>query len=84
MLAIWQILQRISKIWNAKLNINDEIYTKKKLIELSKNCDGILCSVEDKIDTKTINELSDSVKIISNFFIICIYIIQSPFYIITS
>ena len=59
--------ERICKIWEAKLNSNDEIYTQNKLIELSKDCDGILCSITDKIDEKTINQLSDSIKIISNF-----------------
>lgn len=59
--------ERISKLWEAKLNLNDEIYSQNKLIELSKDCDGILCSIVDKIDEKTINKLSDSVKIISNF-----------------
>ena len=57
----------MSKIWEAKLNSNDEIYPQNKLIELSKGCDGILCSITDKIDEKTINQLSDSIKIISNF-----------------
>jgi len=59
--------ERISKIWEAKLNSNDEIYPQNKLIELSKGCDGILCSITDKIDERTINQLSDSIKIISNF-----------------
>jgi len=59
--------ERLSKIWEAKLNSNDEIYSQNKLIELSKDCDGILSSITDKIDEKTINQLSDSVKIISNF-----------------
>ena len=59
--------ERISKIWKAKLNLNDEIYSQNKLIELSKDCDGILSSITDKIDERTINQLSDSVKIISNF-----------------
>jgi len=59
--------ERISKIWKAKLNSNDEIYSQNKLIKLSKDCDGILSSITDKIDERTINQLSDSVKIISNF-----------------
>ena len=58
---------RISKLWNAKLNTNNEIYSQNKLIELSKNCDGILCSILDKIDEQTISKFSNSVKIISNF-----------------
>jgi len=59
--------ERISKLWDAKLNLNDEIYSQNKLIELSKDCDGILSSILDKIDEETINKLPDSVKIISNF-----------------
>ena len=59
--------ERISKIWVAKLNLNDEIYSQNKLIELSKDCDGILSSIADKIDEKTINKLSDKIKIISNY-----------------
>ena len=58
---------RISKLWDAKLNLNNETYTANKLIELSKDCDGILSSILDKIDEQTINKLSDRVKIISNF-----------------
>jgi len=59
--------ERISKLWDAKLNLNNEIYPENKLIELSKDCDGILSSIVDKIDKKIINKLSDKVKIISNF-----------------
>ena len=59
--------ERISKLWDAKLNLNDEVYSQNKLIELSKDCDGILSSIVDKIDEETINKLSDFVKIISNF-----------------
>ena len=56
-----------SKIFDAKLNSNDELYSQSKLIELSKGCDGILTSITDKIDEETINKLPDTVKIISNF-----------------
>ena len=59
--------ERITKIWKAKLNPNDEIYSQNKLIELSKDCDGILSSILDLIDERTINKLSNKVKIISNF-----------------
>ena len=59
--------ERISQLWDTKLNLNNEIYSESKLIELSKDCDGILSSIVDKIDKKTINKLSDKVKIISNF-----------------
>ena len=59
--------ERISKLWDAKFNLNNEIYSEDKLIELSKDCDGILSSIVDKIDEKIINKLSNRVKIISNF-----------------
>jgi len=39
--------ERISKIWNANLNVNGEIYSSKKLIELSEDCDAILSSILD-------------------------------------
>ena len=58
---------RISKIWDANLNLNDEVYSQKKLIKLSQGCDGILTSLTEKIDEGVVQELSESVKIISNF-----------------
>ena len=59
--------KRISEIWDAKLNSEDKIYSQSELIELSKDCDGILCSIVDKFDASTINKLSNKFKIISNF-----------------
>ena len=58
--------KRMSEIWDAKLNFEDKVYSQSELIELSKDCDGILCSMVDKFDAETINKLSDKVKIISN------------------
>ena len=54
--------ERASKLFNVKLNLNDEIYSQKKLIELSQGCDGILSSLTDKIDEKVINSLPPSIK----------------------
>jgi len=59
--------EKASTIFDAKLNVNDEIYSQTKLIELSKGCDGILTSITDKMNEETINKLPDTVKIISNF-----------------
>ena len=59
--------ERASKLWDVKLNLNDEVYSQQKIIELSQGCDGILSSLTEKIDEKVINSLSPSVKIISNF-----------------
>ena len=58
---------RASKIFDVKLNSKDEIYSQKKIIELSKGCDGILTLFTDKVDEETINKLSDTIKVISNF-----------------
>ena len=59
--------ERASKIFQTKLNLNDELYSQKKLLELSTGCDGILSSLTDKLDKETINKLPHTVKIISNF-----------------
>ena len=59
--------ERASKLWDAQLNLNDEVYSQQKIIELSQGCDGILSSLTEKIDEKVINSLPPSVKIISNF-----------------
>ena len=43
---------KAKEIFNANLNLNDELYSQQKLIELSKGCDGILSSLTDKLDLK--------------------------------
>ena len=58
---------RLKTLYDVKLNSNDELYSQKKLIELSKDCDGILSALTDKLDSETINKLPKSVKILSNF-----------------
>ena len=58
---------KAKKIWDVKLNLNDELYSQKKLIELSKDCDGILSALTDKLDKDTINKLPNNIKILSNF-----------------
>ena len=58
---------KAKEIFEANFNLNDELYSQKKLIELSEGCDGILSSLTDKLDEETINKLPESIKIISNF-----------------
>ena len=55
------------RIFDVKLNTNDQIITKEELIENSGDCDGILSSLTEKIDADVISKLSNKVKIISNF-----------------
>jgi glyoxylate reductase len=59
--------ERLKKLYDVKLNSNDELYSQKKLIEMSEGCDGILTALTDKLDADTIDKLSKSVKILSNF-----------------
>ena len=56
-----------SKIFNVKLNQKDKLLTEDELIRKSGDCDGILSSITDKLDTNTISKLSNKVQIISNF-----------------
>ena len=53
--------EKASKLWEAKLNLNDELYSQSKLVELSQGCDGILTSLTDKMDEATINKLPESI-----------------------
>ena len=59
--------EKASKMFDATFNLNDELYSQKKLVEMSKGYDGILSALTDKLDADTINQLPESVKIISNF-----------------
>ena len=59
--------EKASKMFDTNFNSNDELYSQKKVIEMSKGCDGILSSLTEKLDAETINKLPDSIKIISNF-----------------
>ena len=59
--------EKAAKIFDANFNLNDELYSQKKLIEMSKGFDGILSALTDKLDAATINQLPESIKIISNF-----------------
>ena len=58
---------KAKETFEANLNLNDEMYSQQRLIELSTGHDGILSSLTDKLDAETINKLPDSIKIISNF-----------------
>ena len=58
---------KAKELFDANFNLNDELYSQKKLIEMSAGCDGILSALTDKLDAETITQLPDSVKIISNF-----------------
>jgi glyoxylate reductase len=55
------------KIFNVELNKEDKLLEKDELINKSKDCDGILTSLTEKLDADTISKLSNKIKIISNF-----------------
>jgi len=58
--------QKLQELFKVKLNTNDKIYSAGEIIEGSNNCDGILSSVTDPINSDTISKLSNSIKIIAN------------------
>ena len=58
---------KAKEIFDTNLNLNDEMHSQEKLIELSEGFDGILSSLTDKLDAQTINKLPKTIKIISNF-----------------
>ena len=58
---------KASKTFEPIFNNNDELYSQSKVIEMSQGCDGILSSLTEKLDKKTIEKLPDTIKIISNF-----------------
>ena len=57
---------KLSELFEAKLNPDDKIYSAQEIIDASKDCDGILSSVTDPINSDTISKLSSSIKIIAN------------------
>ncbi len=59
--------EKASKNFEVNFNSNDELYSQKKIIELSLGCDAILTSLTDKMDEDTINKLPKTIKILSNF-----------------
>jgi len=58
--------EKLKKIFNTTFNSNDKIYSADEIIEGSKDCDGILSSVTDPINSETISKLSSKIKIIAN------------------
>ena len=57
---------KLSELFEAKLNQEDKIYSTQEIIDGSKDCDGILTSVTDSINSDTISKLPSSIKIIAN------------------
>jgi len=55
------------KLFEVKLNKEDKILSEEELIRASEDCDGILSSLTEKFDSNLISNLSDKIKIISNF-----------------
>ena len=57
---------KLNELFETKLNLDDKIYSAQEIIEGSNDCNGILSSVTDPINSDTISKLSSSVKIIAN------------------
>ena len=48
-----------SKVFQVKLNKEDQLLTTDELISKSSDCDGILSAITDKLDANIISKLSD-------------------------
>jgi len=59
--------EKLKELFDVKLNSKDELYTSDKIIELSKDCDGILSAITDQFNKDLIEKLPPSIKIIANF-----------------
>ena len=56
-----------TQLFDVKLNKEDKILSKEELIRESEGCDAILSSITEKFDSNLISNLSEKIKIISNF-----------------
>jgi lactate dehydrogenase-like 2-hydroxyacid dehydrogenase len=54
---------KASKMFDAHLNSNDELYSQSRLIELSQGCDAVLTSLTDKMDADTIKNYLKLLKL---------------------
>ena len=54
---------KAKETFEANFNLNDELYSQQKLIELSGGQDGILSSLTDKLDAETINNCLTVLKL---------------------
>jgi len=59
--------ERVLQLFDARLNKEDKVLSTQELINLSKDCDGILCVGGNKFDKEIISKLSPSIKIIANY-----------------
>jgi lactate dehydrogenase-like 2-hydroxyacid dehydrogenase len=59
--------ERVLKLFDARLNKEDKVLSTEELINLSKDCDGILCVGGNKFNKEIISKLSPSIKIIANY-----------------
>jgi glyoxylate reductase len=59
--------ERIKKLFDAKLNKQEKVYTSGDILELSKDCDGILCIGGNKFDADIFSKISNTVKIIASY-----------------
>jgi len=59
--------ERIKKLFDVKLNKQEKVYTSGDILELSKDCDGILCIGGNKFDADIFSKISNTVKIIASY-----------------
>jgi len=58
---------RMRELFDTELNVSDEPFTRKALIEAVGRCDVLASTITDKIDAALIEKAGDQLKLIANF-----------------
>jgi len=62
-----QVETRMRELFDTELNVSDEPFSRKALIEAVGRCDVLASTITDKIDASLIEKAGDQLKLIANF-----------------
>jgi glyoxylate reductase len=62
-----QVETRMRELFDTELNVTDEPFTRKALVEAVGRCDVLASTITDKIDASLIEKAGDQLKLIANF-----------------
>src|SRR4029453_10142956 len=58
---------RMRELFDTELNVTDEPFGRKALIEAGGRCDGLSPTITDRIDAALIEKMGDRLKLIASF-----------------
>ncbi|RAK67297.1 2-hydroxyacid dehydrogenase [Phenylobacterium kunshanense] len=62
-----QVETRMRELFDTELNVTDEPFTRKQLVEAVGRCDVLASTITDKIDASLIEKAGERLKLIANF-----------------